>query len=162
MITRTAKRFLASSLVVLALFIGAGATVYRSTLHLLEVSRFTLEPEEVLIKLRGVTYILDDSVSTTRNYILTGNLNSLGRLSVDKTILADLMKQVHPLLSNNPTLDQLGRQLEHSLTLTIHNWEGAVTSKPEGNSTLADGVMDSPESLQVLRDDSQLIDEMSD
>lgn len=162
MITRTAKRFLASSLVVLALFIGAGAKVYRSTLHLLEISRFTLEPEEVLIKLRGVTYILDDSVSTTRNYILTGNLNSLGRLSVDKTILADLMKQVHPLLSNNPTLDQLGRQLEHSLTLTIHNWEGAVASKQGGNSTLADGVMDSPESLQVLRDDSQLIDEMSD
>jgi CHASE3 domain sensor protein len=83
-----------------ALFLISGAMVYRSTGHLLQINRLLEHSHEVLVKLESLQIALDEGVSSTRNYVVTGDPSNLDRFANAKRDLADLVRSAHPIISD--------------------------------------------------------------
>ena len=75
------KAFRVGSASALVLFIAACGMVYRSTHHLLEMNRLVEHSQEVLVKMEGLQSALDEAVSSTRNYVLSGEASNLDRFA---------------------------------------------------------------------------------
>jgi diguanylate cyclase (GGDEF)-like protein len=157
MATRIDKAFRVGSASALVLFIAACTMVYRGTQHLLEMNHLIEHSQEVLVRMEGLQSSLDEAVSSTRNYVLSGDVNNLDRFATAKTTVSELLGLVQSLTFDNPVQQKRVLQLEPLLASTFQYWEKAIGKRKAGEPAAADQLMSSSQALGLMRDDRHVI-----
>jgi diguanylate cyclase (GGDEF)-like protein len=157
MATRIEKAFRIGSVSALVLFLGACAMVYRSTKRLIGINHLVEHSQEVLVNMEGLQSALDEAVSSTRNYVLSGDESNLERFAKAKPSMSELLGLVRSLTVDNPVQQERARQLEPQLAATFGYWEDAIAKRKGGESVAADQLMSSARALGLMRDDRRLI-----
>src|ERR1700730_4513921 len=148
MTTRVERAFRAGSILAVILFIGTFTMVYRSTQRLVQINHLVEHSQEVLVKLEALQSALDEAVSSTRNYVLSGNENNLGRFAAAKTNLTELLGVIRTLTTDNPVQQKWLQKLEPQLTSSYQYWGQAQDKRRSGDKASADQLMSSTNSLQ--------------
>ncbi len=151
MATRVERAFRAGSILAVILFIGTFTMVYRSTQRLVQINHLVEHSQEVLVKLEALQSALDEAVSSTRNYVLSGNENNLGRFAAAKTNLTELLGVIRTLTTDNPVQQKWLQKLEPQLTSSYQYWGQAQDKRRSGDKASADQLMSSTNSLQLMR-----------
>jgi diguanylate cyclase (GGDEF)-like protein len=157
MATRIEKAFRVGSASALVLFVAACVMVYRSTYHLLQMNHLVEHSQEVLVKMEGLQSALDEAVSSTRNYVLAGDLNNLDRFATAKTTMYELLGLVRSLTTDNPVQQKGVMELEPLLVSTFQYWESAIAKRKQGDPAAADQLMSSTRALGIMREDRHVI-----
>jgi signal transduction histidine kinase/DNA-binding response OmpR family regulator len=140
-----------------ALFLISGALVYRSTERLLQINRLVEHSHEVLVKLEALQLTLDEGVSSTRNYVITGDPSNLDRFAKAKSDLADLVRAVRSLTTDDLVHQRSIQELDVNLTASEEFWGQAMDLRRNGDLKAANEMMSSKRPLQVMRDDRRVI-----
>jgi len=140
-----------------ALFLISGALVYRSTERLLQINRLVEHSHEVLVKLEALQLTLDEGVSTTRNYVITGDPSNLDRFAKAKSDLAALVRAVRSLTTDDLVHQRSIQELDVNLTASEEFWGQAMDLRRNGDLKAANEMMSSKRPLQVMRDDRRVI-----
>jgi signal transduction histidine kinase/DNA-binding response OmpR family regulator len=157
MVTRIEKTFRIGFALAMVLFLGACTMVYRSRKHLLDINHLLQHSQEVLVKLEALQSKLDEAVSSTRNYVVTGNPSNLPRFARAKSDMTELARLLGPLTADDPVQQKLIQQLDHQLVPTYQYWEDAMAKRMRGESAAADQLMSSAQALQLMRENRQVI-----
>jgi two-component system cell cycle sensor histidine kinase/response regulator CckA len=145
----------------LALFIGIGAMVYYSTRRIVDIDHLVEHTQGILVKLEALESTINEGVTSTRSYVLTGDQNNLDRVAAAKSRAAELVRTLRSLTSDDPSQQTSVQQLEPHLLSTDQYWDRAVALKKAGKPAAANETMSSSMTLQLIRDDRQLIAAMT-
>jgi diguanylate cyclase (GGDEF)-like protein len=157
MATRVEKAFRIGSVLAVTLFIGTFTMVYRSTKRLVAINHLVEHSQEVLVKLEALQSALDEAVSSTRNYVLSGNETNLTRFAAAKVNLAELSSVIRSLTVDNPVQQTLVQKLEPQLVSSYQYWGLAQDKRRLGDTASADQLMSSTNSLQLMRANRETI-----
>jgi diguanylate cyclase (GGDEF)-like protein len=157
MVIKIEKAFRIGSALALVLFMGACTMVYRSTKRLVEIDHLVEHSQEVLVKLEALQSSLDEAVSSTRNYVLSGDEINLGRFAGAKTKMTELLGLIRSLTVDNEVQQEGVQHFEPQLAATFQYWDEAIAKRKEGERTAADQLMSSARALGLMRADRQII-----
>jgi signal transduction histidine kinase/DNA-binding response OmpR family regulator len=124
---------------------------------LLQINRLVEHSHEVLVKLEALQLTLDEGVSTTRNYVITGDPSNLDRFAKAKRDLADLVRTIRSLTGDDLVHQRSIQELDVSLTASEEFWGEAMDQRRNGDLKAANEMMSSKRPLQVMRDDRRVI-----
>jgi signal transduction histidine kinase/DNA-binding response OmpR family regulator len=157
MMTRIEKAFRIGFALALVLFVVSGAMVYQNTRRLVGINHLVEHSQEVLVKLESLQSTLDEGVSSTRNYVLSGDERNLGRFTSAKSDLTELLRLLRSTTTDDPPQQKLIEQLEPRLASTFQYWGKAVAKRQQGESAAADQLMSSALPLQLMRENRHFI-----
>jgi two-component system, sensor histidine kinase and response regulator len=157
MMTRIEKAFRIGFALALALFVVSGAMVYHSTRKLVGINHLVEHSQEILVKLEAFQTSLDEAVSSTRNYVLSGDERNLAHFTSAKSDMTDLVRLLRGLTTDDPGQQKMIKELEPVLAATFQYWGEAVAKRKQGESAAANQLMSSTQPLQLMRQNRHFI-----
>jgi signal transduction histidine kinase/CheY-like chemotaxis protein len=159
--TRIERAFRIGFALALVVFLGARTVVYRSTKHLLDIDRLIEHSQEVLVTMEDIQSMLDEGVSSTRNYVRSSDERDLDRFTSAKSHMTALVRLLRSLTADDPAQQKWVEELEARLALTFQYWGETAAKRNEGESAAEEQRMFSARAFELMRGNRLLIVAMS-